>query len=112
MADNFIGHDQHGQAVFLAQVKGFNSMIKHFLRRHGCKSYDLIVAVRAPAGLHHIALGAKGGKAGGGARALHIHDNAGCFGADAQPDIFHHEAETRARCCGHAFPACPGGAKN
>ena len=112
VADDFVGHDEHRRPVVFAQIEGRDGLVKDFLGRRGRQGDDLIIAVGAPAGLHHVGLGAHGGQAGGRAGALDIDHHAGGFGADPQADIFHHQAETRSGGGGHAFLPGPGGPQN
>ena len=74
MRNDLIRHQQHGRAVHFRKVERLYGQLIHFLNGAGGKGYHGMVAVRTPAGLHHVALCGGGGKAGGGACA-HYHGN-------------------------------------
>ena len=86
-----------GLRYSLGEVEGERRQVDALLHRRRRQGDDLVVAVGAPARLHHVALGGLGGLAGGGPRALHVDDDAGRLGHAGVADALLHEREARAR---------------
>ncbi len=106
---NLIHHKHHGHAKFFGEVEGFNSEIKTFLRRIWTERNDLIIAMRPPPCLHHVALGGECGQAGRRASALHVDEHTRRFGHGGVADVFHHQRKAgtggHRKCLGTA-PDC------
>ncbi len=94
---DFIRHDQNRGPVGFTQIKGRDRQIEKLLRRCRRQGDDFIMAVRPPPCLHHVPLGPQGGQSRGGTCPLNIDHHARGFRADAEPQVFHDQAEARAR---------------
>ena len=62
----------------------------------GLSDDDGMVAVRAPARLHHVALRGAGGLAGAGAQPLHVHHHARHFGHGRVANVLLHQRKAGA----------------
>ena len=103
MPDDLIGHDEDRRPVLFAQIESGDGLVENLLGRGRRQSDDFVMAVGTPSGLHHVALGAQRGESRGWAGPLNVHQDARRFGADAQSEVFHHQAEAGAGGGRHAL---------
>ncbi len=97
--DQFFAHVAHHlveqkndrRAVGFGQVEGLHRHLEDVLVVGGREGNDGMVAVGSPAGLHHIALAAVGGNAGGRAAALHVDHAHRHFRRYRQSQAFAHQ---------------------
>ena len=96
VAHQRVAEDDHRRAVLLAQVEGLDRervALMHAARHEGDHR---VLAVRAPAGLHDVALDWLGRQARGGPAAHDVDDHAGDLRHGGEADHLLHEAEARA----------------
>lgn len=75
MADNFVHQQYNGNTVFFAESVSAQRQFKAFRHAGRGQGNEPVIAVRAPAGLHQVALGRRGRLAGRRAYALHVDDD-------------------------------------
>ena len=110
VADDFIHHEHDGNAKLFRKIEGLDRKIEAFLRGVRTERDDLVVAVRSPAGLHHVGLCRKCGKSSGGSTALDVDEDAGRLRHGRVADVLHHERKAGARRHGEGFGAAPDSA--
>ena len=103
VAYHFVKQQDNRRAVGFSHVKGLYRDLKHVLNARRGKHNDGMVAVRAPAGLVHVALRHLGGQTCGGAAALHVDNNAGNFGHHGIANGLLLERKTGAAGSGHGL---------
>src|SRR5581483_10296093 len=81
--------------------------IEALLRGVGAERDDLVVAMRAPAGLHHVGLRGEGGEPGGRPPSLHVNEYTRGLSHGGIADVFHHEREARPGRDGKCLGAAP-----
>ena len=101
VADDLIHQKDDRRAVFLRKIEGAYRQLVAFLHRGGGQGDHGMIPVGAPASLHIVSLGRRGGQSGGGTAALYIHNYAGNFGKARIADILLLQREAGTGCGGH-----------
>ena len=112
VSDHFVHHDEYRAAILLGIIERGNGQVETFLRRVRAQRDHFVVAVRAPAHLHHVGLSGKRGQSGGRSAALHVHEDAGRFRHHRQANVFHHQREARTGGHGESLGSAPYRALN
>ena len=107
---HLVGEDDDRDPVFLGQVEGEDGGLEAVLHGRDGQDDDGVIPVGPPAGLHHISLRGKGGKACARPPPHHVHDHTGDFRDGRKTQIFLHQRKARAAGSRHGFEAAHRGA--
>ena len=108
-ADLLVGGQEHGAAVGFGQVEGPYGQGVTVGGVHRGEHDGRAAAGVGPAQKLHVAIGALGGAAGGGAQALDVHDHQGDLRTDGETDVLAVEADPRAAGGRHGLDPGHGG---
>ena len=112
MADDLVHEQDDRRAEALRVVHRHDRDVVRLAHAPRRERDDGMVAVRAPARLHHICLGGRGRLARRGTDALHVDEHAGDLGAGRVADELLLQREARAARRIHRLRACERGAED
>ncbi len=101
VAHHLVREQRHRRAEPLGEAHGRHGQTVHVCHVGGREHHRGVVAVGAPAGLHHVALRRRGRPAGGRPRPHDVHDQERRFHHDGVTDGLLHQREARTRGRGH-----------
>jgi hypothetical protein len=105
-----VGHGQSRRRKapqHFREIERLDGEIETFLGRIRAEGDDFVVAVRAPARLHHIGLSGQRRQSSRRTTPLHVDEDAGRLGHGGIADVLHHQRKARTRRHRERFRAAP-----